>query len=373
MLIEGGYVLTNAHVPWPFDQVRVVFPDGSEFRQAPVAYWDLMGDLALIGPLDTDLSPLALVDGEDIEIGSDVYLVGYPGEPEAFPQPTISRGLVSRLREWEAIGMTYLQTDAAIAGGQSGGVLVSEEGDVIGISGFKFTEANFALVASAADVLPRVERLIAGEDVAGLGDRSVPLEGGQLEHDLTLRVRFDTFTYVVYEPVGTLVRIEVEGDNDADFALVDAYGQTLVEAGETLTGVESSSATTEAAAPYFLSVGQATHGPGSFRVTGSRELVPYPDLDDGTEVAVGNKVFGSLDSPVDRDYFVIELTEGQAVEITADSPYFDTFLAVDFPGASITQILSDDDSGGGLFGTNSKITYRAPQSGTYFIFVERLS
>ena len=124
MLIEGGYVLTNAHVTWPFDRVRVVFPDGSEFLDAPVSYRDLIGDLALIGPLDTDLSPLALVNGEDIAIGSDVYLVGYPGEPEPFPQPTISRGLISRLRQRDAIGMTYLQTDAAIAGGQSGGVLV---------------------------------------------------------------------------------------------------------------------------------------------------------------------------------------------------------------------------------------------------------
>ena len=48
VLIDGGYVVTNAHVVWPFDEVRVVFPDGSEFPDAPVANWDLLGDLAIL-------------------------------------------------------------------------------------------------------------------------------------------------------------------------------------------------------------------------------------------------------------------------------------------------------------------------------------
>lgn len=81
--------------------------------------------------------------------------------------------------------MTYFQTDATIAGGQSGGVLVSKTGEVIGISGFSFTEGDFGLVASAADVLPRLQKLIDDEDIAGLGERWVPLEGGRQEYDFT--------------------------------------------------------------------------------------------------------------------------------------------------------------------------------------------
>ena len=76
-----------------------------------------------------------------VRIGSDLFLIGYPAELEDFPQPTITRGILSRLREWESIGITYLQTDASIAGGQSGGVLVSQHGEVVGISGFAFSEA----------------------------------------------------------------------------------------------------------------------------------------------------------------------------------------------------------------------------------------
>ena len=146
-LIDGGFIVTNAHVLWPFREARVVFPDGSEFNDVPVVAWDLLVDLAVLGPITADVAPLRLEDGEGLNIASDVYLLGYPGEREAFPTPTIVRGLISRVREWAAVGITYFQTDAAVAGGQSGGVMVSDRGAVIGISGFRFTEANYGLVA----------------------------------------------------------------------------------------------------------------------------------------------------------------------------------------------------------------------------------
>ncbi len=98
-----------------------------------VLHWDLKGDLAVIGPLESDITPLTLFNGEHLTVGQEVFLIGYPGEAEEFPQPALARGIVSRLREWKPIHMTYFQTDALIAGGQSGGVLVSERGDVIGI------------------------------------------------------------------------------------------------------------------------------------------------------------------------------------------------------------------------------------------------
>ena len=120
MLIEGGYVLTNAHVVWPFEHVRVVFGDQSEHLKVPVAHWDLMADLALLGPIQTVLSPLPLGDGEGLGVGSEVLSIGYPGEPESLPRPTLATGILSRLREWESFQLTFLQTDASVAEGQSG-------------------------------------------------------------------------------------------------------------------------------------------------------------------------------------------------------------------------------------------------------------
>ena len=369
MLIGGGYVVTNAHVVWPFQEVRVVFPDGSEFSSAPVLSLDLLGDLAVIGPLQTTIDPVELVDGEDLIIGSDVYLIGYPGEVAGFPQPTITRGIISRLRQWEPIEMTYFQTDAAIAGGQSGGVLVSEKGDVIGISGLTFTEAGFGLVASAADVLPRLDGLVAGEDVAGLGERRVPLSGGELESDFTLANQWDGDAYVVNEPAGTAIDIRMEGENDGFFLLVDVYGSQLILAGEGLTGVASGSATTELDAPYLIVAAQKTEEPGDFHVRSNVRLARYEDVDDGAAITVGQTVLASMDTPFDFDFFVLDLEEGETVEITVDSVMIDPVVKVDFPGATDEQVLWDDDSGGGLLGQNAKLTYRAPLTGSYLIVV----
>jgi S1-C subfamily serine protease len=371
VLTEGGYVVTNAHVVWPFQEVRVVFPDGSEYHNVPVLNWDLLSDLAIIGPLQTPISPVVLVDGEDLIIGSDVFLLGYPGEVDQFPQPTITRGLISRLREWEPIEMTYFQTDATIAGGQSGGVLVSEEGEVIGISGLWFTEAGFGVVASATDVLPRIQRLIADEDVAGLGDRGVSLlEEGQLEHDFTLGHNWDRSIYVINEPIGTVVDITVEGENDAAFGLVDVFGNVLISANEGDSGVETGSATTKLAAPHFLILGSFSEGPGDFHVSSNCGLVPYDDVDDGTSVTIGQTLRASMDYPGDTDYFVIDLAAGDIINITADSVKIDPFLIVGYPEAKEEELVSDDDSGGGSFGVNAELIYRAPHSGSYFIIIE---
>jgi len=369
ILIEDGYVVTNAHVVWPFQEVRVVFPDGSEHLNAPVLNWDLLGDVAIIGPLQTSVSPVELVDGEDLDIGTDVFLIGYPGEAEQFPQPTFTRGLISRLREWEAIEVTYFQTDALIAGGQSGGVLVSEDGEVIGISGLSFTEAGFGLVASAADVLPRIERLIAGEDIANLGDRYLPFEAGQLEYDFTLHNFWDRRMYVIDEPIGTNIDVEMEGEQDAAFGIIDVFGNVIRFADDGVSGVETGSGTTELAAPYFIIPIQYSEDPGNYQVRSNRRLVPYNDVDDGIRVTIGQTLPASIDYPFDVDYFVIELAEGDTVNITVDSVMIDPFFGIDFLGAADAQIISNDNSGGGLLGYDAKLTYQAPHSGSYFIVV----
>ena len=368
VLIDGGYVLTNAHVLWPFSHARVVFPDGSEFKEAPVLSWDLLSDIAVLGPLETTIERMALQDGEDLPTGSEVFLIGYPGENESFPQPTISRGIVSRMRQWETIGITYFQTDAAIAGGQSGGVLVSEDGEVIGISGLLFTDA-FGIVASAADIAPRVAALIAGEDVPGLVVPRVPLEGGELRHDLNLQNTWHARAFVINEPAGTEIAIELDGENDGAFSIVDLTGGFLLDVDGGFSGAESGSAATKLEAPYFLLVAQVTEAPGDFKLTSNRPLIPLEDLDDGTVIAVGDTVYGSTDHPIDFDYFPIRLTAGDTIEVVVESATIDSFVFVDFPGDPSAETAFDDNSGEGLFGENARLTYRASHTGEHLIIV----
>ena len=246
---------------------------------------------------------------------------------------------------------------------------MSEDGEVIGISGLFFTEAQFGLVASAADVLQRVERLIAGEDVAGLGDRRLPKEGGKLQDDITLDHGFDDRVYVLYEPADTDVNIRVEGDTDAGFTLIDVFAYPLLNVNENTSGLEFGSATTELQAPYFLWVWQNPNERSNLSVTIDRNMVPFHDADDGARILVGQTLLASIDHPADLDYFVIDLVAGDTIDITANSVNIDPILGVSFPGATDAQLVFDDDSAGGIFGLNPELTYRAPHSGTYFIVI----
>ena len=368
VLVAGGvgsydkYVVTNAHVVWPFREVRVAFPSFIEYADVPVLSMDLMADLAILGPLSTPIKPLELTDGEDLAIGSDLLLIGYPAEGEEFPQPTITQGILSRFRKWDAIGMTYFQTDAAIASGQSGGVLVSGKGEVIGISGLRFSEAGFGLVASAADLLPRIENLIAGDDIAGLGNRRLPMSGGKVEHQGTLRNIWDVRAYLLFEPAGTSVDLRVSGQLDLGLFLLDSAGNELIRADENLTGVESGSAQTLSPAPHFVVVAQSSESDGEYTVTAYYELAPIDDPDDGKSLSIGHSIRANMDYP--RDF---ELNQGDIIQITVDSANINPVVRV-HPSAP-TDVAIDNDSGGGFLGTDAAITYRAPSDANYFVVV----
>lgn len=370
LLIADGFVLTNAHVVWPFEKVRVVFPDGSEYPDTPVVHWDRMADLALLGPIETTLPPLALSSGESLPIGSGVLLIGYPGEAEEFPQPIISSGVLSRLRESELTGITFLQADAAIAGGQSGGVLLSKDGEVIGITTF-YAKGQFALAISAADALARANRLLAGEDVAGLGDRRLPTSGGQTRHVITQESPHAVQTFVINVPVGTAVEVHVDGEYDASFAISDGYGEWLSFVDDHTSGVESASFTTELAGPHFVHLfRESGWEPAWVQVSSNRELILYHDPDDNQVVSLGQSVRGNIDHPDDTDLFVIDLRAGNTITLHVDSVAMDPLVGIIREGGEREELVEDDDSGGGLLGYSAELHFRATDSGRYLILVE---
>jgi len=135
ILIDGGYIVTNYHVVKPYQDVLwIVFPDGTELRNVPVAGSAPSADLAILGPVSVTAPPLSLNDGENMLPGSTVFLVGYPAEVAPFPEPSIAQGVLSRTYEERETGLTVLRTDAPTVGGQSGGAMVDGQGNVIGVT-----------------------------------------------------------------------------------------------------------------------------------------------------------------------------------------------------------------------------------------------
>ena len=366
VLIEGGWVVTNAHVVWPSTTVRVVFPDGTAYERLPVRHWDLLADLALLGPVSAPTQYATMLDGENLPIGSSVYLIGYPGEYENFPQPTMTEGIHSRLRQWQGGGLTFFQSDSTITFGQSGGALVSATGAVIGISGFKIY-GEFALVTSSADLLPRIRKLIAGEAPSGIGARLIPTAGGALRHELTLQNYWDDRAYVINQPPGTVVRFSLLGQNNGALSIYDAYGFR----GQTfdifdISGFEYGAYIIGRLNPHFLIVRQNDLTPGTFTLAANHNLIPFNDPDQGKQLHVGQSTHGNIDYPRDTDYFVLDLERGETVEILAQSVLADMFLTVSFGSPALS--VSNDDSVG-LLRRDSRVLFQAPLKARYFVIV----
>jgi S1-C subfamily serine protease len=371
LLLDNGFVLTNAHVVWPHSSARIVFGDGSEFLDVPLHNADSMVDLALLGPIDADLLSLPLGDGESSPIGSQVYLVGYPGEVEKFPQPALASGLISRMREWYTFGTSYFQTDAAIAGGQSGGVLLSAAGDVIGITGFSFADGAFGLAASTADLAERVARLAAGEDTDGLATRKLTERGARLRHSYTPEHAHDQRMYLIQEPIGSEIEVRTSSKSDQFFYVVDIFGEYAVFSDETGSGQEKDSFTVEWDAPYFLVVGPVDDPDGAaIDVRSSRRLHPFVDPEDNSSIAVGSQITGQIDYAGDVDVFRLQLAALDSVTLTVDSVAIDPIVSIERLGAASSASNIDDDSGGGLFGVNASLVFTAPRAGEYLIIVE---
>jgi len=129
---KKGYVVTNNHVVDNADEITVKLTDGREFKAKKLGSDD-QSDIALL-KIDPDaLIAIPLSDSDELRVGDFVVAIG---NPFGLNQ-TVTSGIVSALgRSGLNIGgyENFIQTDAAINRGNSGGALVSLRGELVGIN-----------------------------------------------------------------------------------------------------------------------------------------------------------------------------------------------------------------------------------------------
>lgn len=135
---SNGYIVTNNHVVENASKVEVQMNDGSVY-DAEVIGTDPSSDLALLKIDKTNLPYVEMVNSDDVEVGEWVLAIG---NPLSFGS-TVTAGIVSAVgrninifdREKNPYAIeSFIQTDAAINKGNSGGALVNLNGDLIGIN-----------------------------------------------------------------------------------------------------------------------------------------------------------------------------------------------------------------------------------------------
>ena len=129
MISRDGYLLTNAHVVGDARRVPVVFSNGLRV-QGDVLRVSRHRDVALVKIPVTAAHVLPIRQRKLPAVADEVYVIGAPYL--ASLRSTVSKGIVSAFRTID--GRHYIQSDAAITPGSSGGPLVDDKGNVIGIT-----------------------------------------------------------------------------------------------------------------------------------------------------------------------------------------------------------------------------------------------
>jgi serine protease DegS len=128
----AGYILTNAHVIKNANDIRITLNDGRQ-AEARLIGLDVDTDLAVINIPLQGLPQIPIGNSSDIKIGDVVLAIG---NPYNFGQ-TVTQGIVSatsRKRRGISYFDDFIQTDADINQGNSGGALVNADGELIGIN-----------------------------------------------------------------------------------------------------------------------------------------------------------------------------------------------------------------------------------------------
>ena len=184
---EDGYLLTNHHVVAGGIACTVLLANGQPYEAKFIAS-DANYDLAVLKIDGENLPTAEFLDSDTLQVGDAVYAIGTPLDLEM--SGTFTNGIVSSVnREMQLDGQTsmpMIQTNAALNNGNSGGPLISDSGQVVGINFMKMY-ARYSTVEGLGFAIPSVqaERVVNDllaygalqpEPVLGVSVRQIPTQ-----------------------------------------------------------------------------------------------------------------------------------------------------------------------------------------------------
>lgn len=152
VIAEGGYIVTNNHVIEDGNAYQVLLPSGEKV-DAELVGADSSTDLAVLkvsGDAASQLTPVEFGSSSDLLIGSTVVAIGNPGGETL--ANTVTQGIVSALQRSNvkasntSRAIDYIQHDASINNGNSGGGLFNYKGELVGINTLKYSGSAYSSV-----------------------------------------------------------------------------------------------------------------------------------------------------------------------------------------------------------------------------------
>ena len=139
IISSDGYIVTNNHVVAKADEILVKLNDNREYKGRIIGT-DENSDLALVKIEGNDFPTITIGDSDRLKLGEWVLAVGNPFNLTS----TVTAGIVSaKARSLYANGVeSFIQTDAAINAGNSGGALVNSRGELVGINAMLYSQTG---------------------------------------------------------------------------------------------------------------------------------------------------------------------------------------------------------------------------------------
>ena len=205
----SGLIFTNEHVVRGADQVAVTLPDGRSFK-GKVLGTDPLTDVAVVKVVADNLPVAALGNSDQLKPGEWAIAIGNPFGLNN----TVTAGIISAVGRLNAIGdgqrVPYIQTDAAVNPGNSGGPLINATGQVIGINTAIRTAPGGGL--SFAVPINLAKRI--AQQIVSTGQASHPFIGVQLMNltpQLAREINATNSACTVPELNGVLVKDVLKG------------------------------------------------------------------------------------------------------------------------------------------------------------------
>src|SRR5207249_2906358 len=144
-ITEDGFLITNEHVAEEATQIRLV--TGAGFISAKVVKVNAANDVALL-KAEGKFKPLPIATSRSVKLGNTVATIGFPNVGLQGFAPKLAKGEIASLSGAQD-DARYFQISVPVQPGNSGGALVDERGNVVGVVSAKLDEAT-ALSASGA-------------------------------------------------------------------------------------------------------------------------------------------------------------------------------------------------------------------------------
>ena len=303
---EDGYIITNDHIYADFEnpQFKVYTYDGSVYTAAFVA-GDTRSDLAVLKINSAGFFPAKFGNSDELIFGERVYAIGRPNDATA--DSSITTGIISFLNRRVANSTNYssklIQTDSAINPGSSGGALVNQYGQVIGITSSKLVGSAYEGVGYSiptTTVKKVVESLIANGKVVDRARMGISYqEIDEITAEISNYQSSGLYVASVSEEsgfygklsVGEMI-IEVNGARiKSDSVMLDAIEAAKPGDEMTLTVIAKTGVTRNITGKLIADQGTSSY------VNESSDITPLPEKDNDNNNSLPSDEYNDLPFP----------------------------------------------------------------------------